>query len=108
MSKIDTPSSLQEMPIAVVQNMITLATSGFGVVVALAWNEAIKAIVEHYIDPYLGKDSGLVSLFIYASIMTILAVSVTMQLSMVQRRLEQIHEVVTNGNGKKKPHTSKK
>lgn len=67
--------------------MITLATGGFGVVVALAWTEVIKAIITNYIDPLLGKNGSLVSLLIYASIMTFLAVVVTMQLTRVQKRL---------------------
>lgn len=92
MSKIESPKNLRELPLALVKNMTGLATSGFGVVVALAWNEAIKASVEHFIDPYLGKGSGVASLFIYATIMTVLAVVITMQLSSIQRRLEELHE----------------
>ena len=70
--------------------MVTLATSGFGLVVALAWNEAIKSAVETYINPFLGEKSGVISLFIYAVIMTLLAVTVTMQLARVQKTLEDI------------------
>lgn len=92
MSKIESPKSLREFPLALIKNMTSLATSGFGVVVALAWNEAIKASVEHFIDPYLGKNSGVASLFIYATIMTVLAVIITMQLSTIQRRLEELNE----------------
>lgn len=92
MSKIESPQTLREFPLALIKNMTSLATSGFGVVVALAWNEAIKASVEQFIDPYLGKNSGVVSLFIYATIMTLLAVIITMQLSNIQRRLEEINE----------------
>lgn len=95
MSKLESPTSIQEFPLALVKNMTTLATSGFGVVVALAWNEAIKSAVEQFIDPYLGKNSGVVSLFIYATIMTFLAVAVTMQLSTIQKRLEEFHERIT-------------
>lgn len=92
MSAVKAPESIKEFPLALIKNMTTLATSGFGVVVALAWNEAIKATVTEYIDPYLGKSSGVVSLFIYATIMTFLAVVVTMQLSAVQRTLEDLQE----------------
>jgi hypothetical protein len=92
MSKIESPKNLREFPLALVKNMTGLATSGFGVVVALAWNEAIKATVEHFIDPYLGKGSGVASLFIYATLMTTLAVVITMQLSNIQRKLEELNE----------------
>lgn len=92
MSKIKTPENLHEMPLAVIKNMITLATSGFGLVVALAWNEVIKTAVEEYIDPFLGKTGGIVSLFIYATLMTLLAVVVTMQLAGLQKKFEEINE----------------
>jgi uncharacterized membrane protein (DUF106 family) len=95
MSAVKPPGSIKEFPLALIKNMTTLATSGFGVVVALAWNEAIKATVEQFIDPYLGKNSGVVSLFIYAAIMTFLAVIVTMQLSTVQNKLEEIQNRFT-------------
>lgn len=96
MADIKPPQSFADLPLAIIKNMITLATSGFGVVVALAWNEAIKGFVQQYIDPYLGKNSGLVSLFIYAVVMTLLAIFVTMQLSQLQRKFEEIQEIVVN------------
>ncbi|HCR80958.1 MAG: hypothetical protein UY47_C0003G0002 [Parcubacteria group bacterium GW2011_GWB1_49_7] len=89
-SNLKTPHSIKEVPLAIVKNMVTLATSGFGLVVALAWNEAIKSAVETYINPFLGEKSGVISLFIYAVIMTLLAVTVTMQLARVQKTLEDI------------------
>lgn len=92
MASINPPQSLREMPLAIVKNMVLLATSGFGVVVALAWNEAIKGAVETYIDPILGRNSGVISLFIYALIMTLLAVLVTMQLARLQKTLEEIEK----------------
>lgn len=92
MATIHTPKSTRELPLAIVKNMVTLTTSGFGLVVALAWNEVIKKAVEQYIDPYLGKDSGLISLLLYSILMTILAVFVTMQLTQVQKQLEVLTE----------------
>lgn len=101
MAKIDTPNSVADLPLAIVKNMITLATSGFGVVVALAWNEAIKNAVDTYINPYLGESSGVISLVIYALIMTILAVIVTMQLSQIEKRLTDLNELVKAKTAKK-------
>lgn len=92
MPPIETPNQFQEFPLALIKNMIMLATSGFGVVVALAWNEAIKATVATYIDPYLGASSGVISLFIYAVVMTTLAVVVTMQLAAVEKRLSLLQK----------------
>ena len=33
-----------------IAQMVTLSTAGFGLVAALAWNEAIQAFVKEYID----------------------------------------------------------
>lgn len=91
MSTIQAPESVQELPLSILKNVINLATSGFGVVVALAWNEVIKNSVETYIDPWLGKSSGVVSLFIYAIGITLLAIFITMQLAMLERKIENLN-----------------
>jgi hypothetical protein len=101
MANIDAPNSIQEMPLTIIKNMIALATSGFGVVVALAWNEAIKTSVKTYISPILGENSGVISLFIYAAIVTLLAVVVTMQLTNVQKTLEEVNNNLSKKNKKK-------
>ncbi len=46
MPDIKPPDSLSEFPAALIKNMVVLATSGFGVVVALAWNEFIKTTID--------------------------------------------------------------
>lgn len=97
MSKIETPDNPKDLPAAVIKNMVSLATSGFGLVVALAWNEVIKKTVEEYIDPWLGKSGGIVSMLIYAIIITLLAVMVTMQLSQIQKKFEKLSEKI-NGS----------
>ena len=89
MAKIQTPEKITELPLTLIKQMIILSTSGFGVVVALAWNEVIKNFVESYVKPYLGEGTGVFSLFIYAVVVTILAVLVTMQLSKIEKRLER-------------------
>ena len=63
--------------------MVTLSTSGFGLVAALAWNEAIQALVREYIDKYVSVGSGIISRFIYAIIITALAVLITYQLTKI-------------------------
>lgn len=92
MSKIQTPSQITELPLAMVKNFITLATGGLGVAVALAWNEAIKGAVQKYIDPYFGANGTVISLLIYAAIITSLAVLVTMQLTNLEKRLTDLNE----------------
>jgi len=69
-----------------VAHMLTLATSGFGLVAALAWNELIKETVEVYIKPIAGEGSGILSLLIYAIIVTFLAVFVTYYLAKLVRK----------------------
>ena len=65
------------------KQMITLSTSGFGLVAALAWNEAIQAFVKEDIDQYISVGSGIISRFIYAIIITALAVLITYQLTKI-------------------------
>lgn len=61
--------------------LLKLVTSGFGLVAALAWNELIKEVVKEYVKPFFGESSGIISLLIYAVIVTFLAVIVTYNLS---------------------------
>jgi hypothetical protein len=72
---------------AVTTQIITLISTSFGLVAALAWNEAIKEYVNVFIKPYFAKGSGVVSLFVYATIITIVAVLVTIQLAHLLERL---------------------
>ena len=65
------------------ERLLKLVTSGFGLVAALAWNELIKEFINIYIQPFFGKESGFVSLFIYALFVTFLAVLITYQLSKI-------------------------
>lgn len=71
-----------KLHIEVVRQMLTLATSGFGFVAALAWNNVIQEFVKGYVQRFIpGKDTGILSLLIYAIIVTLLAVIITVQLS---------------------------
>lgn len=108
MSSITPPKNIKEFPLVLINNMTSLATSGFGVVVALAWNEAIKATVDKYAEPYLGANSGIFSLFIYAMIVTILAVLVTMQLSSIEKKLKAIQDQLQPATTPKKSNASSK
>ena len=88
MAKIKAPQSTKELPQAVIKQMTTLATSGFGLVAALAWNNVIKETVEVYIKPIIGDASGLASLIIYAMVITLLAILVTFQLSRLEQKFK--------------------
>lgn len=71
-----------------ITQMLTLATSGFGLVSALAWNAAIQQAVQEFIEPRI-PGSGLLSRFIYALIITLLAVVITYQLSRLAARFSK-------------------
>ena len=73
---------------AILKQMLALATSGFGLVAALAWNSVIQEFVTTQIKPYLPQGSGLFSLIIYAVVVTILAVTITVNLSRVIENFE--------------------
>lgn len=79
----------KHLHIEVMRQMVTLATSGFGLVAALAWNSAIQEFVNSYVKVWLPGQSGLVSLLVYAIIVTIFAVVVTLQLSRILEKLER-------------------
>lgn len=85
--KLDLPASTKDLPQAIVGHMLTLATSGFGLVAALAWNEVVKEIIATYVKPYLPQSSALISLVIYAAVVTTLAVLITLQLTKLQQLL---------------------
>jgi len=90
--KIKPPKSTKELPKAVIKQMTTLATSGFGLVAALAWNNVIKETVDVYIKPFIGEKSGLASLVIYAILITFLAVFVTLQLSRLEEKFDALEQ----------------
>lgn len=69
-----------------IEQLVTLSTSGFGLVAALAWNEAIQTFVKDYIQKYYPSQSGVISKFLYAGIITVFAVLITYQLSRLASR----------------------
>ena len=71
-----------------IKQMLTLATSGFGLVAALAWNSLIQEFVNNYVKQWIPNNSGIISLLIYALVVTILAVFVTYQLSKLSEKFK--------------------
>jgi hypothetical protein len=78
----------KKLHIAILKQTLTLATGGFGLVAALAWNSVIQEFVTTQIKPYFPKGGGLLSLFAYALVVTVLAVSITINLSKLIEKLE--------------------
>ena len=66
------------------KTIIQLSTTGFGLVAALAWNEAIKTLFSEV----FGKTSGIISLFIYAILVTFIVVIVTKKLGKLAEKME--------------------
>jgi len=66
----------KELRAEAVKTFSTLLTSAFGLVAALAWNEAVKDAIDRYIAP----GEGLKSKLIYAILVTVLAVAASYQL----------------------------
>lgn len=79
----------KRLHLELITQMLTLVTSGFGLVAALAWNSLIQEVVNTYIKKVLPAGSGVLSLLIYAAVVTTLAVLITYQLSKVKERLER-------------------
>lgn len=84
-----TKETARKTQLAVVKQMVTLATNGFGLVAALAWNNVILEFVNSYVKKYLTYGSGIISLLIYAVLITILAVAITLNLSKIVEKLEK-------------------
>lgn len=67
------------------KTMITLILGGFGLVAALAWNDAIQS----FFNAFFPKGSGgLIGKFIYALIITIIVVIVSLQLKKISEKEE--------------------
>ena len=63
----------------IIDKMATLITTAFGLVAALAWNGAIQAIFKEV----FGTTEGIVSMLIYAVVVTIVAVMVTVWIAKI-------------------------
>lgn len=74
--------------IEVVRQMLSLATSGFGLVAALAWNNVIQEFVNTYVKKFLPQGSGMLSLLIYAIIITLFGVIVTYEISKILSKVD--------------------
>lgn len=65
--------------------MISLSTAAFGLIAALAWNAAITELFKIVLKP----GAGVVSLFIYAIVVTLIAVVVTNALGRLAARADK-------------------
>ena len=74
---------MSEVGRTVIKTIITLVTTAFGLVAGLAWNDAIQKLIESV----MGAGDALSGLFIYAIVVTIIAVVVTILLARVAAKM---------------------
>ncbi len=75
----------KELKTSMFTQTITLVTAAFGIVAALAWNEAVKA----WLDRFIKAGQGAYALTYYALIVTIISVIITVILGYVKQRVEK-------------------
>lgn len=75
----------KNLKLEILSKMSDLITAGFGLVAALAWNEAIKKLFE----VIFGVQSNLAALFAYAVVVTVIVVVVTMRLGKIISKLKE-------------------
>ncbi|MFH1456613.1 MAG: DUF5654 family protein [Patescibacteria group bacterium] len=75
----------KKLKLEILEKMTTLIAAGLGLVAALAWNEAIKKLFE----AVFGKASNLLAMFLYAILITIIVVVLTINLSRTTNKLKQ-------------------
>ena len=63
-------------------------TAAFSLVAALAWNDTIKAAIERYIQP----GSTLLSMFIYAILVTAIAIIASISVTKFTQKLAKSEE----------------
>ncbi len=63
-----------EFKVQLLETFASLITAAFGLVAALAWNDTIKAVVKEV----FGSSDDLTGMFVYAIIVTVLAVIMTL------------------------------
>ena len=66
-----------EFKVQLLETFASLITAAFGLVAALAWNDTIKAAIK----AAFGTEDDLVGMFVYAVIVTIIAVIMTLLIS---------------------------
>jgi len=80
--------------IQLVETFATLMTAAFGMVAALAWNQAIKALIDEFFD----TGNTVVPLIIYAIVVTVVAVICIL---LIARTLGKLKESLEADEAKK-------
>ena len=72
-------------PKKIISESLTLVTAAMGLVAALAWNDAVKELINQFVP----KGQNILSHFVYAAIVTILAVIINSRLLKMKEGIEQ-------------------
>lgn len=80
-----TKESVKQTNKEIISQSLGLISSAFVLVAALAWNDAIKNLIM----TYLKDRSGLISQFIYAIVVTAVAVIVTSRLNKILQKINK-------------------
>jgi len=67
------------------EKLVTYLGAAFGFVAGLAWNDAVKALIDHLFPV---EQDGILAKFIYAFFVTLVLVLVTIILQRIMRRKE--------------------
>lgn len=86
-----------DLTIEILEKMVTLIGAGMGLVVALAWNAAIQAFFEKFFPK---PTANLIAQFIYAAVITIIVVLVTVYLSRLLQKAKKLKEESVHEEGK--------
>lgn len=92
MKKIITPKipdakEIKELKLEVLVKMSDLAVAGFGLVAALAWNEAIQGIFSKFLPK--DSDGGIIAQLFYAVLITSIVVLVTVKLGKATNKAKE-------------------
>lgn len=83
-SNMDPLKDFKEAQKAVKEKMLTLILAGFGLIAALAWNDAIQTLF----NTLFPNSNGLIGKFIYALIITCIVVVISLQLKKISEKKE--------------------
>jgi hypothetical protein len=86
---------IKELRLETLVKMTDLATAGFGLVAALAWNDAISALFSKFLPKTTG--GGIIAQILYAVLVPALVVFITVRLSRLtgsaRTELEEIKDL---------------
>jgi len=74
-----------DLKLEILEKMSTLVTAGFGLVAALAWNSTIQALFAKIFP----KQDGIIPMFIYAVVVTVVVVLVTIKLGRAVNKVKK-------------------